>query len=142
MLREVKIEADAGRTNVYLDGRKVSGVRSIEVKQGVGSEIPQIELELVSSSVNIAYEEADVKFSFPNGWVKVEECKPKLGESVLALVRDRNGFHEEVLSIEHIEESDAIYEGDYWCSYRTMNIEALGISKVVGWQKLPKMEVL
>jgi hypothetical protein len=39
--------------------------------------------------------------------------------------------------LKHFEESDALYEGNYWCSYRTINIEALGMCKVIKWQELP-----
>ena len=141
MLRRVGIKTTLYGTEVEVEGRKLNGVRKIKIEQEVGQEIPLVELEVITHELGLEIEEGDVKFSFPNGWVKVEECKPMLGESVLALVRDKNGYHQEVLSLEHIEENDAVYEGDYWCSYRTMNIEALGISKVVAWQRLPKEDV-
>lgn len=65
---------------------------------------------------------------------------PEDEEWVLALVEDKYGLHQEVLCRRHYDESDSLYEGFYWCSYRTVNIEALNISKVVAWRPLQEVE--
>lgn len=137
MFRKVEIESSPYKTTVKADGVTIKGVRKIKIEQEVGMEIPAIEMECISQDLNLEIERADVKFTFPNNWISVDKFLPDEEESVLALVKDKYGLHQEVLYRKHFEESDAVYEGVYWCSYRTMNIEAMGICKVLAWQELP-----
>lgn len=137
MYRKVEIYAEPNRTTVIVDDVVVKGLQKIKIEQEVGNEIPSVEMKCISRDLNLWFERADIRFVFNEDWISCDKCLPDLEESVLALVKDKYGFHQEVLTLKHFEESDALYEGDYWCSYRTINIESLGMCKVVGWQELP-----
>lgn len=141
MFRKVEIESSPWETTVKADGVTIKGVRKIKIEQEVGMETPAIEMECISHDLNLEIERADIKFTFPNNWISVDKFLPDEEESVLALVEDKYGLHQEVLYRKYFEESDAVYEGVYWCSYRTMNIEAMGICKVLAWQELPSEDM-
>ena len=119
MIKKVEIESKPAQTLIFVDGKLVHGVTEFNIKQKVGEEIPTIDMECISNELNLDFQVADVKFVFNGQWIDCEKCLPNLEESVLALVRDKFGLHQEVLTLKHFEESDALYEGDYWCSYRT-----------------------
>lgn len=139
MIKKVEIESKPAQTMIFVDGRLVHGVTEFNIKQKVGEEIPTIDMECIANELNLDFQVADVKFVFNGQWIDCGKCLPNLEEPVLALVRDKFGLHQEVLSLKHFEESDALYEGDYWCSYRTINIESLGMCKVLAWQGLPSV---
>ena len=139
MFKQVEIESTPFKTEIKADGVTLKGVRKFKVTQELGMEIPSIEVECISHDINLDIKRADLKFSFKDGWVDVNKCLPDEEESVLALVQDKFGLHQEVLYRRHFEETDAIYAGTYWCSYRTLNIEAMNICKVLAWQGLPEM---
>lgn len=136
MLRKIKVIGEPASTGVWLDEEPVRGVTGITYHQTV-EEIPQVTLDVISHDFNLDLEVADIDFHFKNGWVGVDKCLPEEDVSVLALVKDKYGLHQEVLYRKFFEETDALYEGTYWCSYRTINIESMGISKVIAWQALP-----
>lgn len=138
MYKKIEITSAPLKTEIRLDGIEVEGVRKFSLSQEVGTEIPAITLNCISHDLNIDIERADIHFSFVNGWVDVDKCLPEEGESVLALVKDKHGIRQEVLWREYFEESDAVYEGIYWCGYYVSNIEAMGLNKVLAWQPLPK----
>lgn len=140
MIKKVEIESKPTKTLIFVDGKLVHGVTKFNIRQKVGEEIPTIEMECITNELNLDFQVADVKFVFNGQWIDCEKCLPNLEEPVLALVRDKFGLHQEVLTLKHFEESDALYEGDYWCSYRTINVEALGMCKVLAWQGLPPTE--
>ena len=135
LLKGVKIESEVGRTKISVNDLELTGITKFEVEQEVGMTIPQVILHGISTELNLDLEEADVVFK--GDWISVKKLLPDEEESVLCLVKDRYGIHQEVLYRRFFEESDAIYEGVYWCSYRTMNIEAMGINKVLAWRTLP-----
>ncbi len=137
MYKKIEIKSEPLKTRIWADGIEVQGVQKLRIEQAVGSEIPIVELKCISRDLNIEFERADVRFTFKDGWIDVEKCLPVLNYSVLALVKDKHGIRQEVLWREHFEESDAVYEGDYWCGYYVSNIEAMGINKVLAWQQLP-----
>lgn len=138
MLMSCDIQSKLTKTEIRLDGIMVQGVRKFSIEQEVGMEIPAITLKCISHDFNMNIERADVVFEFKDGWIDVEKLLPELEESVLALVKDKHGIHQEVLWREHFNESDAVYEGDYWCCTYMSNIEAMGLNKVLAWQELPK----
>ena len=140
MYKRVEIKSKPTKTEIYVDGVLVQGLKRFRIEQDIRREIPCIEMECVSRELNVKFERADIRFVFNGDWIECEKCLPDLGESVLALVKDRYGLHQEVLSLKHFEESDALYEGDYWCSYRTINIESMGICKVLAWKGLESVE--
>lgn len=137
MYKKVEICATQTKTKAWVDDVEVEGLQRIKIEQELGDEIPSVEMKCLTQRINLSFKRADVRFTFENGWVSCEKCLPDLEEPVLALVKDKYGLHQEVLTLKHFEESDALYEGNYWCSYRTINVEALGLSKVIAWQKLP-----
>jgi len=141
MYRRMEIESSPYKTIVKADGVTVKGIRRLKITQQVGEEIPTVEMECISQELNLDIERAAVRFTFLNNWVTVDKLLPDEDESVLALVEDKYGIHQEVLYRKHFEESDAVYAGTYWCSYRTMNIEAMGICKVLAWQELPSGKI-
>lgn len=140
MYKKGIVLSNVGKTEVYLDGLLVKGLRKLTIEQEVGCEIPTLTMECISHELNIDFKRADIRFVFDKQWIDCEKCPPNLEEPVLAKVLDKFGLHQEVLTLKHFEESDALYEGDYWCSYRTINVEALGMCKVLAWQGLPPME--
>lgn len=140
MNRKIEIYAEPSKTTVIVDDVVVKGLQKIKIEQEVGQEIPSVEMKCISHDLNLSFERADIKFVFDNNWVDCSKLLPDLEEPVLALVVDKYGYHQEVLTLKHFEESDALYEGDYWCSYRTINIESLGMCKVIAWQGLPTVD--
>lgn len=141
MLKSVKISSDVGKADIEIDGQRLQGVIAVDYNQSIET-IPNVTLTCISNRVNLDFELADVKFVFKNNWISVDKLLPDVGTPVLALIKDKNGLHQEVLTRQYFEESDAIYEGIYWCSYRTLNIEALGINTVIAWQNLPSEELI
>lgn len=142
MWKRTSIEStNDGKSVVKVGDEKVLGVTKIKVEQEVGNELPLVTLECISSMLNLTLERADVKFTFKNGWILCSKMMPELEEPVLCRVKDRYGLHQEVLFRKYFEESDALYEGVYWCSYRTINVEAMGICEVIAWQELPSTEL-
>lgn len=141
MYKKVEICATQTKTKMWVDDVEVEGLQRIKIEQELGDEIPSVEMKCLTQRINLSFKRADVRFTFENGWVSCEKCMPDLEEPVLALVKDKYGLHQEVLTLKHFEESDALYEGNYWCSYRTINIESLGMCKVVAWQVLPVGEI-
>ena len=137
LVKNVKIKAEPLRTRIEANGLELTGITKFTVSQEVGQEIPLMTLNCISSDINLDLERADVKFEFVGGWISVDKLLPEEEEAVLCKVQDKYGVHQEVLYRKHFDESDAVYEGVYWCSYRTMNIEAMGISKVLAWRILP-----
>lgn len=135
LMRDVKIDSSVGKTIISVNGLELTGITKFSVSQEVGQEIPKIELNGISSQLNLDIKEADV--TFKEDWIPVDKFLPDEEVSVLCLVKDKYGVHQEVLYRKFFEESDAVYEGTYWCSYRTMNIEAMGINKVLAWRALP-----
>ena len=137
-LSNVKITSETGRTKVFIDGKQVNGIQSLKYEHSLDC-FPTVKIEAMSDfDIDV---EADTSVSLTGDWISVEKQLPEDEVSVLAVVKDRYGLHEEVLYRKFFEESDALYEGYYWCSYRTVNIEAMQISKVLGWQPLPDMGV-
>lgn len=141
MYRKIEVYSDVNKTTVIADDIEVKGLQKIKIEQEVGNEVPSVEMECACNKLNLTFEEADIKFVFEGNWVDCSKLLPDLEEPVLALVRDKYGYHQEVLGLKHFEESDALFEGNYWCSYRTINVEALGMCKVVAWQRLPSSGV-
>lgn len=139
LMKGVKIESEVGRTKISVNDLELTGITKFEVAQEVGMTIPQIILHGISTEINLDLEEADVVYK--GDWIPVDKLLPDEEESVLCLVKDKYGIHQEVLYRRFFEESDAVYEGTYWCSYRTMNIEAMGINKVLAWRALPNGEL-
>lgn len=137
MLMSCDIQSEPTNTEIRLDGIMVQGVKKFSIKQEVGMEIPAITLTCISHDLNINIERADVVFEFEDGWIDVEKLLPELEERVLALVKDKHGIHQEVVWLEHFDESDAVYEGNYWCCNYMSNIEAMGLNKVLAWQERP-----
>ena len=135
LMKGVKIDSEVGKTRISVNDLELTGVTKFEVEQEVGMSIPRVTLHGISSQLNLDLKEADVEFK--ESWISVDKLLPNEEESVLCLVKDRYGIHQEVLYRKFFEESDAVYEGTYWCSYRTMNIEAMGINKVLAWRALP-----
>lgn len=135
LMKGVKIESGVGKTKISVNDLELTGITKFEVEQEVGMTIPQVTLHGISTQMNLDLEEADVVFK--GDWISVDQFLPDDEESVLCLVKDKYGVHQEVLFRRFFEESDAVYEGTYWCSYRTMNIEAMGINKVLAWRALP-----
>ena len=141
MLKSVKINGIDGKASIEVDGKELEGVVAVNCEQEVNS-LPSVTIKCQPRMINIDFDIADVKFSFEKDWIDVNKLLPDIGRPVLALIQDKTGLHQEVLTRQHFEETDAIYEGVYWCSYRTLNIEALGINKVLAWQVLPSEELL
>ena len=135
LMKDVKIDSSVGKTIISVNGLELTGITKFEVEQEVGMTIPEVRLHGISSKLNLDLEQADV--TFEEDWIPVDKFLPNEEVSVLCLVKDKYGVHQEVLYRKFFEESDAIYEGTYWCSYRTMNIEAMGINKVLAWRNLP-----
>ena len=138
LMKGVKIDSTVGKTNISVNGLELTGITKFEVEQEVGMSIPKVTLHGISSELNLEMEQADV--TFEEDWIPVDKLLPDEEVSVLCLVKDKYGVHQEVLYRKFFEESDAVYAGTYWCSYRTMNIEAMGINKVLAWRHLPSAD--
>jgi len=61
MINTLEIKSGIGHAEIYADGKQITGVRSFEVSQSFGDELPKVVLEMICHDIIFTAEKADVE---------------------------------------------------------------------------------